>query len=132
MIPGDWTLRAACRGLDTERFYPSEGERDPSRARRETRAKAVCNGSPSRPACAVRLDCLEWALASGDGFAVLGGTTPDERVGRSRGTPRVDPARVGEVDRMTRDGLSSREIGARLGMAQRVVVRYRARAREAS
>lgn len=132
-----WQTRAACRGLDTDRFYPGVGERDPSRGVREEHAKLVCNGTPTAPPCPVRMECLTWALTSGDGWAVLGGTTPDERArlaGRRRRcvTPRVDPAQVADVARMTADGHSARDIAGRLGMDRRGVTRYRARARDAS
>jgi WhiB family redox-sensing transcriptional regulator len=59
MTPGEWQERARCRGLDTNRFYPAEGERDPSRARREERAKAICGH------CTVASSCLADALEQG-------------------------------------------------------------------
>jgi len=73
VIPGEWQERARCRGLDTNRFYPAEGERDPSRARREERAKAICRR------CSVAASCLADALARRDGWGVFGGTTAEER-----------------------------------------------------
>jgi len=82
VIPGEWQERARCRGLDTNRFYPAERERDPSRARREERAKAICGH------CTVAASCLADALARRDLWAVLGGTTAEERATLLR-RPRV-------------------------------------------
>lgn len=64
----DWTADAACRGLDTELFYPVADT-----ARLAAPAKAICAD------CPVRADCLAWALEIGDDHAVLGGLTPRER-----------------------------------------------------
>jgi hypothetical protein len=64
---------------------------------------------------------------------VWGGLTGRERarVVRDGGTsPLVDPHRVSEVAAMTRQGLTARDIGERLGMHPHVVQRYRKRARE--
>ena len=53
---GTGRSQAACRGLDTSNFYHPENERGPSRARRETQAKADLRGLPGhrRTACAGR------------------------------------------------------------------------------
>ena len=69
----DWQLEASCRGLDTATFYHPENERGPSRARRESRAKAVCAG------CPVVQNCLRWALAAREPYGVWGGLSVDER-----------------------------------------------------
>jgi WhiB family redox-sensing transcriptional regulator len=89
-----WQERARCRGLDTNRFYPAEGERDPSRARREERAKDIC------ARCLVRTACLADALARRDGWGVFGGTTAEERAillrkqRRPSETPRIRRVRM--------------------------------------
>lgn len=58
----------ACKGEDTEIFFPSG--RDAARAEE---ALAICGG------CAHRRPCLEWALKTGQMHGILGGTTPDDR-----------------------------------------------------
>ena len=68
-----WEKEAACRGLDTDSFYP---EKDDSIGI----PKRVCR------ACPVRLDCLEHALRLDDQFGIRGGLTPEERRRIRRGT----------------------------------------------
>jgi transposase-like protein len=60
---------AACGEEDLELFYP-----EPDDQAAEQAAKAICAG------CPVKDSCLEMALATGDEHAILGGTTPAERV----------------------------------------------------
>lgn len=61
-----WRYRGACRGLDPDIFYPaSDEEAEP--------AKAVCG------TCAVRQQCLEFALANREREGVWGGATEKER-----------------------------------------------------
>ena len=61
-----WWNDAACRGLDTNLFYPGRGES-------VDEAKAVCN------VCTVRDECLADALEHGDKFGIWGGTSEHER-----------------------------------------------------
>jgi WhiB family transcriptional regulator, redox-sensing transcriptional regulator len=60
---------AACGEHDLELFYPEPGDTAAEQA-----AKQVCAGCPVHEAC------LDMALATGDQHAILGGTTPAERV----------------------------------------------------
>lgn len=61
-----WQNRAACRGVDTNVFFPAtEEEADP--------AKAICD------VCPVREACLEHALADREREGVWGGATERER-----------------------------------------------------
>jgi hypothetical protein len=60
---------AACGEHDLELFYP-----DPDDTTAEHAAKQVC--AP----CPVREPCLDMALATDDQHAILGGTTPAERI----------------------------------------------------
>jgi len=62
----DWQDFARCRGSDPDAFFPERGT-DTSRA------KEVCRG------CAVREDCLEYALANREKFGIWGGTSERER-----------------------------------------------------
>jgi WhiB family redox-sensing transcriptional regulator len=61
-----WREEAACKGLDTNMFFPaSDADAGP--------AKAVC------ATCPVRDLCLEWAIASHQEDGVWGGMTDTER-----------------------------------------------------
>jgi WhiB family transcriptional regulator, redox-sensing transcriptional regulator len=121
----DWRQNAACIGVDPEMFFPI-GEVSVADRQLIAAAKALCARCPSRA------HCLDFALKQRcDG--VYGGLTARERdVYARRGGRSVDPHRVQEVAAMTRQGMTAREIGDRLGMNHQVVQRYRARARESS
>lgn len=60
--------KAACMGMDTDDFYPNPGDWDAI-----AEAKAICKG------CPVKFSCLEYAFETDDRWAILGGTTPNER-----------------------------------------------------
>jgi WhiB family transcriptional regulator, redox-sensing transcriptional regulator len=68
---GGWRADAACRGEDSELFFPvgSTGPALPQIAA----AKEVC------ARCPVREACLEFALSTGQGYGIWGGLTEDER-----------------------------------------------------
>lgn len=67
----DWRRSSACRGLDTELFYPlGDG---PASTAQKAEAKSVCS------ACPVREECLDFAIGQRDGFGIYGGLTADER-----------------------------------------------------
>lgn len=66
-----WGDLAACRGEDSELFFPIS-EVGPG-ARQAAKAKAVC------ARCPVRSECLAYALDNGLDYGVFGGTTADER-----------------------------------------------------
>ncbi len=67
----DWQDRAACRSFPLDLFFTA-GSSDIARYDQE-RAKAVCE------TCPVRVECLDWALATEEQFGVWGGLTADER-----------------------------------------------------
>lgn len=122
----DWADRAACLGHDPERWFPHK--ETPNRV---AEPKAICDH------CPVASRCLDWALTNRVIHGVWGGTTGQERAdilaertGRATGCRPVDPHRVAEVMQLTEQGQSAKQIAKRLAMNQRVVVRYRARARE--
>lgn len=80
----EWQTKAKCREIGTEAFYP------------DTRSDPVANAAKRICAtCPVVDECLQWALDTGDTWAVLGGTTPDERrpMLRARGGP-TRPCRI--------------------------------------
>ena len=61
-----WRLRAACRGVDPDVFYPVSDEE-------AEEAKDICEE------CSVRQACLEYALANRERDGVGGGATERER-----------------------------------------------------
>ncbi|MGH3261612.1 MAG: WhiB family transcriptional regulator [Trebonia sp.] len=67
----DWWHAAACLEADPELFFPVTAQ-GPGAAE-TARAKAVC------AACAVRRQCLQYALSTHQAHGVWGGTTEDER-----------------------------------------------------
>lgn len=69
-----WQWRAACRGQDTELFFPpSHLESRQEKRARERRAKAIC------AICPVRLECLQYALRINEQHGVWGGLNEQER-----------------------------------------------------
>jgi len=71
----EWTLRAACRGIDPERLYVSGAA--------QQEAKRICRH------CPVRYECLAEALDAGDEYGVWGGMTERERRALRRRYPAV-------------------------------------------
>ncbi len=66
-----WRSEAACRGMETEAFFP-RGHSDIARYD-EAQAKAVCGS------CVVRMQCLAYALDSDQPYGIWGGLNRDER-----------------------------------------------------
>ena len=67
----DWRQHAACRGDDTDLFFPT-GSSGPALLQAE-QAKAVCRR------CPVVDECLTWALDHGVEFGIWGGMSEGER-----------------------------------------------------
>jgi WhiB family redox-sensing transcriptional regulator len=63
----DWRDLALCRQVDPELFFPEKGG---GLARP---GKRICG------ACEVRVECLEYALASRERFGIYGGLSENER-----------------------------------------------------
>jgi hypothetical protein len=97
---GDWSLRALCREVDPELFFPPRGVSCPEAVR-------VCRG------CPVRVECLTEALAADEQNGIRAGLSERERrrlvrrrdarrAARSAGnpaqTPVPAPARVSCLD----------------------------------
>ncbi|MDQ0377478.1 WhiB family redox-sensing transcriptional regulator [Amycolatopsis thermophila] len=59
--------------MDSGAFFHPDGERGPARARREARAKAICQSCP-----VLRL-CREHALAVHEPYGIWGGLSEAER-----------------------------------------------------
>ena len=66
-----WEARGACQHSDPELFFPVAAH-GPA-LRQLARAKEVC------ARCPVRVQCLEYALQSGQSFGVWGGASEEER-----------------------------------------------------
>ncbi len=75
----DWQLRARCRDLPVDHFYPRFGLRGHERRKVEANAKAICHG------CPVRIDCRTHALRVREPYGVWGGLTAHERAVATRG-----------------------------------------------
>jgi WhiB family redox-sensing transcriptional regulator len=67
----DWRHFAACLDEDPELFFPV-GDTGPALLQ-VVEARAVC------ARCPVRVECLTWALETGQNYGVWGGYTEDER-----------------------------------------------------
>lgn len=67
----DWRESAACRGLNSDLFFPV-GTTGPALVQIE-RAKAICR------TCPVVAQCLQAALEHGEDDGIWGGMTPEER-----------------------------------------------------
>ena len=63
---GSWTQRAACRGTDTDIFFPASPEE-------EAEALSIC------ATCPVRAQCLEHAIRNRETYGIWGGMTPEQR-----------------------------------------------------
>ncbi|HEV3473780.1 MAG TPA: WhiB family transcriptional regulator [Actinomycetota bacterium] len=67
----EWVHRAKCKDEDPELFFPV-GTTGPAAAQIDE-AKAICTH------CEVRVECLDWALATGQDAGVWGGMSEEER-----------------------------------------------------
>jgi hypothetical protein len=74
--PG-WQGLGKCRGSRPALFYPEKEGEDATAV--AAQAKAVCNGLDGSPACPVKDECLEYALANHEKFGIWGGRTERER-----------------------------------------------------
>jgi WhiB family redox-sensing transcriptional regulator len=86
----DWLHRARCKDEDPELFFPL-GTTGPAAAQIAA-AKSICMN------CPVRMECLEWAMASGQDCGVWGGMSEEERRALKRARRR------GEVYRLVAAG----------------------------
>ena len=69
-----WMAEAPCKGAEGIFFGPdNERERKVDRIMREAYSKEICG------ACAVRSQCLDYALINKQEFGIWGGLTPEER-----------------------------------------------------
>ena len=80
VVLASWMLRGACRNQEPELFFPV-GLKGAARIQAEL-AKAVCRR------CAVRAECLSYAVATGQPDGIWGGTTEQERDALARADRR--------------------------------------------
>jgi WhiB family redox-sensing transcriptional regulator len=82
-----WMERAACRGEDPAAFFPSLGGS-------AAKARTICSS------CAVRQECLSYALADPESAGVWGGTAERERrkLARSVAPPATIRRQCSSVD----------------------------------
>lgn len=80
----NWADKAACRGLDPAVFYPLTEEE-------AEEAKAICGE------CAVRVPCLEYAIAHREKNGVWGGHTERERMRIIRRRRRLRQQQVAQA-----------------------------------
>ena len=69
----EWRLRARCKDVSADQFYPPEKERRSARRQREIQAKQICLG------CPVLEPCRRYAVESQEPHGVWGATTPRDR-----------------------------------------------------
>lgn len=69
----EWQYKGLCRTTTPDTFFHPEGERGPSRQRRDASAKAICQE------CPVVRECGEHALAVQEPYGIWGGMTEAER-----------------------------------------------------
>jgi len=83
-----WLSRAACRSVDPDLFFPVSATG--SSVEQAARAKAVC------AKCPARLECLVFALRTGQAHGVWGGLTEEERSTKARSGRWKAPRESGE------------------------------------
>lgn len=111
--PAKWREHAACKGVDSELFFPVSGKREHA-----TEALQVC------AACPVRQACLDDAVERGDDWAVLGGHTAKERQAM-RGDVALKHVRQAIRYHLDR-GRTDTEIATRVGCGVAAVAQIRA------
>jgi WhiB family transcriptional regulator, redox-sensing transcriptional regulator len=74
LVQESWQQRAACRGPQKSVFFPpSHFERKDEKEHREANAKRIC------AECAVRGECLDFALSIHETHGIWGGLNEIER-----------------------------------------------------
>ncbi|WP_131799245.1 WhiB family transcriptional regulator, partial [Frankia sp. EI5c] len=75
-----WKSAGACGQADLDLFFVPEGLDARAKERREAAAKRICAG------CAVRKECLGYAVEAAEPHGIWGGLTERERSGLRRHT----------------------------------------------
>ena len=74
----EWQTSAACRGLDSERFFLPGGVRGQARTERVRAAAEICG------CCAVREECARFAAESGEQHGIWAGVDRGRELRRQR------------------------------------------------
>lgn len=82
---GAWRKRAACRGANTAVFFPEKG---PLSVVHANKSKAYCMG------CAVRFECLKFAVENSINVGTYGGVSPHDRRGLDAATLTPEDALI--------------------------------------
>ena len=77
----DWRAEGACRTTDPDLFFPIAVS-TPVAARQVAKAQQICAG------CAVRQQCLDFAMQTREPSGIWGGTTPEDRLRAHRALHR--------------------------------------------
>jgi WhiB family transcriptional regulator, redox-sensing transcriptional regulator len=99
----EWWSLGACLSADPDLFFPLS-EAGPLGHQQISAAKAVCRD------CAVRRQCLEYALAASPIHGVWGGTSEEERRMLTRRQPPNSPPRP-DIHRPARKVTHARRAG---------------------
>jgi WhiB family redox-sensing transcriptional regulator len=77
-LNAQWQQFSACRGSNTELFFPQDGEAQHVRMSRERSAKELCD------VCPVARHCADYALVTNEQHGIWGGMTAQERRNHKR------------------------------------------------
>lgn len=73
ILEEDWYYRAQCRGTDSSLFFGDDNENNRSAPARIRMAQAIC------AECSVQIECLEFAISTGQTEGVWGGVSDKAR-----------------------------------------------------
>lgn len=118
MADANWRVRAACRGVDPELFFPEPSD-EPRVRQQVAAAKAVCRSCPVREQCLT--DAFE-RLPHG----VAGGMTEHERR-RARAQRERPVEQKPRWVRLLEAGSSQPEVAAEYGVSARTIARWASR-----
>jgi len=115
----DWKLEAACRGLQTNLFFPEKGDQHTLKT-----ALEICNGTDDTEPCPVKQQCLDWILTTfnrdEDMYGIYGGLLPAQRVKLRKPSVHV-PVAVTR-DRIERDNPREQALAELLNLVHEVVL----------
>jgi hypothetical protein len=115
----DWKLEAACRGLQTNLFFPEKGDQHTLKT-----ALEICNGTPDTEPCPVKQQCLDWILTTfnrdEDLYGIYGGLLPAQRLKLRKPSSHV--AIAVPQSRIERDNQRQQALAELLNLVHEVVV----------
>ena len=115
----NWKLEAACRGLQTNLFFPEKGDQHTLKT-----ALEICNGTPDTEPCPVKQQCLDWILTTfnrdEDLYGIYGGLLPAQRLKLRKPSGHVAIAVT--KDRIERGNNRQEALAELLNLVHEVVV----------